>query len=496
MFSLAMGLIAAAGVAFFLAREHEIARLWGFSLDDSWIHATVARNLSSGHGYSFNPGELTGGSTAPLYTLLLAALFAVFGPTVWAAKSIGIVSHIVASILVWRALGAALPTGRWTNFALAAATAASPSLLWAATSGMELSLYVLLLVIGLQCCLKGRYVLAIAAWSMAVWVRPDGLLLAGLAVVLLPGAPLRRVAAFLAFLIPYACFNMAVGHSLLPTSVAAKAHWSGVHLNHIFDFLRAQGGLWGLSTTFPGTSIHSPFLIVGAIIGGIVGGSTCRFLLAYVALFELALALVAADPGPQHRYVIPLLPTLAVLAAFGCSHLASRLRPRAMAGARFLVGALILAPLPAALPRLAEAHGWNVQNINGMHRFLGETMREITNPGDTVAANDIGAIGFFSERRVVDLVGLVSPSRTLTENLTRYRPRYVIVFPNWYEHDAHTDPLSSNIFFEDADSTYRYWGLFGVQLLHNTVAARNMMLVCVRTPWSAPPPPKRWMYRH
>ncbi len=53
------------GSAFFLLREHQIARTWGFSCDDAWIHAVIARNLAEGHGYSFNPGESVRGSTAP-----------------------------------------------------------------------------------------------------------------------------------------------------------------------------------------------------------------------------------------------------------------------------------------------------------------------------------------------------------------------------------------------------------------------------------------------
>ena len=49
----------------------------GAPLDDAWIHFQFARNLSQGHGFSYNPGQPTPGSTAPLWTLLLAlpALF-------------------------------------------------------------------------------------------------------------------------------------------------------------------------------------------------------------------------------------------------------------------------------------------------------------------------------------------------------------------------------------------------------------------------------------
>src|SRR5690348_13183272 len=52
----------------------------GFPLDDSYIHLQFARNLATGHGWSFNPGEPTPGATSPLWVALLAALAAVQVP--------------------------------------------------------------------------------------------------------------------------------------------------------------------------------------------------------------------------------------------------------------------------------------------------------------------------------------------------------------------------------------------------------------------------------
>ena len=40
----------------------------GVPLDDAWIHFQFARNLARGDGLSFNPGEPTSGSTAPLWS--------------------------------------------------------------------------------------------------------------------------------------------------------------------------------------------------------------------------------------------------------------------------------------------------------------------------------------------------------------------------------------------------------------------------------------------
>src|ERR1051325_11139025 len=82
----------------FVVREHQIAGASGFPLDDSWIHLQFARNLAEGAGFSYNPGVPVAGSTAPLWTLLLAAGAVVAGPSMALAKTLGIAATVVAGV--------------------------------------------------------------------------------------------------------------------------------------------------------------------------------------------------------------------------------------------------------------------------------------------------------------------------------------------------------------------------------------------------------------
>ena len=52
----------------------------GFPLDDAWIHQTYARNLAAAGRWEYVPGATSAGSTAPLWTLLLAAGYLLHGP--------------------------------------------------------------------------------------------------------------------------------------------------------------------------------------------------------------------------------------------------------------------------------------------------------------------------------------------------------------------------------------------------------------------------------
>lgn len=129
-----------------------------------------------------------------------------------------------------------------------------------------------------------------------------------------------------------------------------------------------------------------------------------------------------------------------------------------------------------------------------MQVLLGKFAKVASQPGDVVATNDIGAIGYFGGRYVVDLMGLVSPQRTLPENLEHYRPKLLLIFLTWFEEYARDDPNSGNYMFFDADSSHRYELIAGIELKRNTICANSRMTVYVRLDPGEPSPTQRWLY--
>ena len=81
---------------------------------------------------------------------------------------------------------------------------------------------------------------------------------------------------------------------------------------------------------------------------------------------------------------------------------------------------------------------------------------------------------------VVDLVGLVSPRLSFPEYLRRYKPKYMIVFPDWFEKFATIDWATNQVVFYDADSVYKYSPFLGVGLRKNTISSRNTMYLYER----------------
>ncbi len=118
---------------------------------------------------------------------------------------------------------------------------------------------------------------------------------------------------------------------------------------------------------------------------------------------------------------------------------------------------------------LRWTHGMAVQNITDMQITMGKTAGEITAPTDTIATNDVGAIGYFSGRYVVDLIGLVTPMKTFGENLRDHRPMLLAIFDPWFP-ERRTDSTFVN--------HYRY--LAALKLNQNIVCGYEIMSLYVR----------------
>ena len=74
-----------------------------------------------------------------------------------------------------------------------------------------------------------------------------------------------------------------------------------------------------------------------------------------------------------------------------------------------LLAEVILWAAPG-LSRWAVVLGGNVYSVNRQHVAMAEWVKEHTPPDAVIATHDIGALGAISQRRIVDLFGLVTPA--------------------------------------------------------------------------------------
>ena len=481
-----------AAIALFLQRERLIAGsvdLGGFPLDDSWIHFQFARNLASGHGFAYNPDVPVAGSTAPLWTLLLAGMFKVGGAhPVW-AKLAGTAAALGAAWLArWLALV-------WTGDAAlgltaALATAWSAPIVWGALSGMEVTLAAVLVTGALAAHAAGRVVVSAALVGLAALTRPESVLLIPL---LWLGGPLTFPRTALVcgvpsiILTPWVVFNVRTAGTPLPATAAAKVEGglvgllSGAHepltttlLSRPWQFEREWIG-WLASI-----NLLLPFLILpGLWVLWRRGGRYWVWPASILLVHPIGMALIAPYRGPgfqEGRYSIHLLPLAIVVGVSALAPLvwAARIQP---AWGR-MACALLLAASLAPLATGASRYAWAVQNIAAMQVGLGRWVAAHTPPNARLALNDVGAITYLGRREVIDVMGLVTPAiipyrregeAGVLRYLERTCPDYLIVFPAWFP------TLSAR-----ADL---FTAVHRVKLDHNTVAGADEMVV-YETAWN------------
>jgi hypothetical protein len=417
----------------------------GFPLDDAWIHQTYARNLATRGEFAFIPGQLSAGSTSPLWTTLLA---------------VGYLMHIDYHVWTY-ALGACLlALNAWLVYCLVlrlwpqAVTAALGAgllvtvewhLVWSAASGMETLLFSACALLVFVLDWPSHAGLCGLMAGLAVLTRPDGLsllpFLAARAWVSGHRSWRPALLASLAFgllFIPYLLFNARLSGSPWPNTFYAKqAEYAVLRAAPFLTRLWSVGAL-----PFVGASV----LLLPAILIAAWRAARCRQWELLVALgWVMALVSAYALRLPvtyQHgRYVIPVIP---VLVAIGAGGLTQAAQPRST---QLLVRVTSRSWL-AALTVLgagfwlqgAWAYRTDVQIIETEMVVTARWVAGHTDPDSLVAAHDIGALGYFGGRRVLDMAGLVSPQvipfirdeNGLRSWLDANDTDYLVTFPGWY----------------------------------------------------------------
>jgi len=458
----------------------------GFPLDDAWIHQTYARNLAETGQWAFVPGQPSAGSTAPLWTLLLAVGYALHLPCCLWTYALGALSLVgVASLAarladaVFRVACCVLPVpssglGSPTStlhpptsppgLLTSIACAVEWHLVWAAVSGMETLLFALL-ALALWVRVVGnptrRPFLTGLLGGLLILTRPEGVLAVGLAaggVFLTEGTQGRwrrglaagasLAAGALLLVAPYLALNFRLSGSPWPNTFYAKQAEYAVLLS---QSLLAR--LWQIGTL---PLIGGQVLLLPALAAALVwvARRTVRerseqALTAWLPLLwaagTVALYALRLPVTYQHgRYLIPLIPVLIVYGLVGLQGLNRRVtkRPKAETwNLIYRVWRLSLVVLFLAFWRLgAQAYRTDVTIIEEEMVATARWLESHTAPDDLLAVHDIGAVGYFARRPLLDLAGLVNPEvvgfirdeERLLDWIEQQGADYLIAFPSWY----------------------------------------------------------------
>jgi hypothetical protein len=384
---------AAAWIVVF-ARDH-----WDSLYDDSFIYLRYVKNLRAGCGLRFNcDGPAVEGFTGPLYLAVLWAGSFVTGQLIELCQIVGTICMIAVAGL---ASFAATRFGRTPaiGLALAGATAIvialDPFEKLYAVIGMETATAAMVVTGLVVAAVLQRPRLLLAAAIAAVLLRPEGVLFV-LALPLLPWMrrPRYLIAAASA-LVAITVVRIAIFGELAPNTYFAK---SGGSLRH------AELGL-----AYIGDAIADFPLAFAAPLALLIASHrrTASYLLLVTLGWLVFFLRSGGDTFAYSRLIFPLVPGLSVLALAGLAEVIHRVGRGPIVALAAVAGCAIGVGARAAIVHAIPPQHANERVVRWA--AMGLYLRKHY-PQATIATVPIGAIGYYSNLPILDLVGLTEPA--------------------------------------------------------------------------------------
>ena len=407
--------------------------------DDSYISLRYARNFAAGSGLVFNVGERVEGYTCFLWVLVLGLVKKAVAATDLAglAKALGIGFGCLSLLATYGfsaylartrpAEGRDVPSSDSPAVLLLLVATNFPLVFWS-FSGMETSFYVTLLVgssyffvryldggpARLKSLLYSSLLLGAAALT-----RPETYLVPlcnlvfilalerekrGRAVALLLGP-------FLAVFLPYFLWRYDYYGHLFPNTYYAKVGGGSLALS-----------LFGLKYLARGAIPHA-ILVAFVLVKIARARARLRpadlYLLSVLGLWVVTIVYTGADHFSELRYFVYLLPFMYLVA---CDEIADFARRSGQALSRLAGRRARHAIANGTIASLAIAGflavfyynslGITATVLCGKHLgdkwgLLGRWMEETSSRGDAIATPVVGAIGYYCDRPIIDMVGIV-----------------------------------------------------------------------------------------
>lgn len=452
----------------------------GFPLDDSWIHQTYARNLAQNGEWAFVSGEPSAASTSPLYTVVLSIGYLLNMPYALWAHLLGAGSLAVMAMLAGRMVAWIFPNSQLVSLTGGILMLTTWHLIWAAASGMETAIFCMLTVVLMYLAWREHYVkseqsLMIRAVifgvfsALATLARPEAIMLVGLIglifLIVQPQGDLRRViiygvvavVAFVIVMSPYLALNLNLTGGLLPNTANAKFQQHEILLQLPF-LTRVQ------SLIIPILAGGQFLLIPGILIflWMIVKRESARhgliLLLPLIWAFGLIFLYAGRLPAPyQHgRYVIPALPAIVLVGNAGVLYAVRmwkyQMLPRVVS--RALLASALVGQVVFTVILAPPIYATDVSIINEEMVASAQWIDENIPKDELLAIHDIGAVGYFTPRSMLDIAGLVSPdvapivddADALWQLMQDRDAKYLMAFPDQIPGDDVNDPRLCRVF--------------------------------------------------
>ncbi len=442
-------------LAFLAANPHRL-----LVFDDSYITLRFASNFFKHGGITFDGQHYLAGATSPLHIALTAALGLVFDLQS-ASLLVGILAFCLCAVVVY-VWALQVYSNKVVAVTAGLLVASNGWLVVDALNGLETTTFMLwsLLTFYLFSS-RERKPYYVVPLVLAIMTRPEGWFVAA-SLWLWQGAQylekkdariLRSLRnAFIGFAIlclPYVAFSLHTVGQLLPSTVFAKAFFFAEmntplperHTMFLFNLAR-----FCYTLLFP-----APYLL---LVFAVFDRRVARlpYLWFYAALFYICYFVFFPGAIAHYwgRYQHIFIPIVIIAVSGGAAAMVERFRA---SSSRLPVVVFVILYLiynqSIGLVDAGRLYAGAIASTQSGIVDLAFWLKRHTRPDAVIAAHDVGAVGYFSEREIVDLVGLVNPEvrpyyagrhswqavplgrRKVFRYLEQKKPDYLVMFEDW-----------------------------------------------------------------
>ncbi len=387
-----------------LAAYAYLSHSLNFIQDDAYISYRYVANYLEGHGLVFNIGERIEGFTNFGWVIFLAAGEILGLDQIWLSQIAGFI--LGAGILILTLMiSQRVFEGNFRWFALVPVllVGANMSLAYWSPAGLETAAFGFLTLLSLWLYLRRSWLL-IFALVLAVWVRPEGALVAGLMIVIeflterrIPRFTLIASAVALVLSLPMVGFKLHYYGSILPNPFHAKTGFDAAQINNGIEYAGrffTHYGFWGAGFLIPPAFFHKL-------------SREARTVWIFSVLWLAYVVLVGGDVLRVHRFCIPLFGPAAILIVLSLQLLTVRLKKKL----RYIALAIVALPLlflTYTLPQdLVQRTNNDEKGFTHKMSFMARAMKASDSTAFSVAVPTIGIFGYeLLGHEIIDMVGL------------------------------------------------------------------------------------------
>jgi hypothetical protein len=368
-----------------------------------------ARNISGGGGFSFNYGEPSYGITSPLWVIILSVsyLFGLNG--FWFAKILDLICAACSVIVFYRL--AKLFFKDENNFLAVLASSLFILNIWFirwSFTGMETNFAILFMLLIYYLYYKQNYVLCFFFLGLFFLVRPEGIFLF---IVILASlfiekrkfikqdfkSVLMYVLLFLIPVVPFLIYAKITFGTFVPNTALGKSTFT-------LGFAVIQAQVTEIIKTLAPSSAIEIILSVLAIIYLLKKKQFLNYFALILWPAVLLIVYILTDADIISRYFMIIIPVFTLLAIKSIEVLSKK---QFAAGISVFVLILIISQI--SFYKFVKPHTDKFsQGIKECLIPIGKWFNENTPPGTRILVNDVGAIGYYSNRHIIDAAALIN----------------------------------------------------------------------------------------